>query len=104
MLINKPNSRKRQKKKETRETAKRHHHYRGDPGGRRNPQGQAGFDGHRRWMKPRSNGIKPLDLSEAIRFAPGVMVSYGDKSVYTLKLRGSDSKRIALLVDGIPCL
>jgi len=46
--------------------------------------------------------IKPLDLSEAIRYAPGVMVTFGDKSVYTLKLRGVDSKRIALLVDGIP--
>jgi iron complex outermembrane receptor protein len=46
--------------------------------------------------------IKPLDLSEAIRYAPGVLVTFGDKSVYTLKLRGVDSKRIALLVDGIP--
>jgi len=40
--------------------------------------------------------IKPLDLSEAIRYAPGVVVSSGDKSVYTLKLRGMDAKRIAL--------
>jgi outer membrane receptor protein involved in Fe transport len=46
--------------------------------------------------------IKPLDLSEAIRYAPGVTVTFGDKSVYTLKLRGVDSRRIALLVDGIP--
>jgi len=46
--------------------------------------------------------IKPLDLSEAIRYAPGVVVSSGDKSVYTLKLRGMDAKRIALLIDGIP--
>ena len=46
--------------------------------------------------------VKPLDLSEAIRFAPGVSVTFGDKSVYTLKLRGVDSRRIALLVDGIP--
>ena len=46
--------------------------------------------------------VKPLDLSEAIRYAPGVLVTFGDKSVYTLKLRGVDSKRIALLVDGIP--
>ena len=45
---------------------------------------------------------KPLDLSEAVRYAPGVAVSFGDKSVYTLKLRGLDSKRIALLIDGIP--
>jgi len=46
--------------------------------------------------------IKPLDLSEAIRYAPGVVVSSGEKSVYTLKLRGMDAKRIALLIDGIP--
>ena len=46
--------------------------------------------------------MKPLDLSEAIRYAPGVMVTFGDKSTYTLKLRGMDSKRIALLIDGIP--
>lgn len=46
--------------------------------------------------------IKPLDLSEAIRYAPGVTVSFGDKSVYTLKLRGVDANRIALLIDGIP--
>lgn len=46
--------------------------------------------------------VKPLDLSEAIRYAPGVLVTFGDKSVYTLKLRGVDSNRISLLVDGIP--
>jgi len=46
--------------------------------------------------------VKPLDLSEAIRYAPGVSVTFGDKSVYTLKLRGVDSRRIALLVDGVP--
>ncbi len=45
---------------------------------------------------------KPLDLAEIIRYAPGVSVSFGDKSVYTLKLRGVDDRRIALLVDGIP--
>ena len=45
---------------------------------------------------------KPLDLAEIIRFAPGVSVTFGDKSVYTLKLRGIDSNRISLLVDGIP--
>jgi len=46
--------------------------------------------------------LKPLDLSEGIRYAPGVSVSFGDKSTYTLKLRGVDDKRIAMLVDGIP--
>lgn len=45
---------------------------------------------------------KPKDLSEAIRYAPGVTVTFGDKDVYTLKLRGMDSKRIALLIDGVP--
>ncbi len=46
--------------------------------------------------------VKPLDLSESIRYAPGVTVTFGDKSVYTLKLRGVDDRRIAMLVDGIP--
>jgi len=46
--------------------------------------------------------IKSLDLSEAIRYAPGVTVTFGDKLTYSLKLRGVDSKRIALLIDGIP--
>lgn len=45
---------------------------------------------------------KPMDLADIIRFAPGVSVSFGDKSVYTLKLRGVDSNRISLLVDGVP--
>ncbi len=46
--------------------------------------------------------LKPIDLSEAIRYAPGVSVTFGDKSTYTLRLRGVDDKRIAMLVDGIP--
>lgn len=46
--------------------------------------------------------LKPLDLSEAIKFSPGVNVTFGDKNVYTLKLRGMDSRRIVLLIDGIP--
>jgi len=45
---------------------------------------------------------KPKDLSEAIRYAPGVAVTFGDKDTYTLKIRGIDSKRIALLIDGVP--
>ncbi|MGB7295322.1 MAG: TonB-dependent receptor [Candidatus Aminicenantales bacterium] len=45
---------------------------------------------------------RPLDLAEAIRYAPGAMVTFGDKDTYTLKLRGMDAKRIALLLDGIP--
>ncbi len=46
--------------------------------------------------------MKPRDLAEAVRYAPGVMVTTGNKDEYTLKLRGIDSRRIALLVDGVP--
>jgi len=52
--------------------------------------------------KTQIENIKPLDLSEIIRYAPGATVTFGDKSTYTLKLRGMDAKRIALLIDGIP--
>jgi len=45
---------------------------------------------------------RPLDLSEAIKYAPGVTVTVGGKGEYILKLRGIDSGRIALLVDGVP--
>lgn len=45
---------------------------------------------------------RPLDLAEAVRFAPGVIVTFGDKDTCTLKLRGMDAKRIALLLDGVP--
>jgi iron complex outermembrane receptor protein len=48
--------------------------------------------------------IKPRDLSEVIKYAPGVMVTIGSKDEYTLKLRGIDSKRIALLIDGVPVI
>ncbi len=46
--------------------------------------------------------LKPRDLSEVFRQVPGAMVTFGDKDTFTLKLRGMDAKRIALLVDGIP--
>jgi iron complex outermembrane receptor protein len=45
---------------------------------------------------------KPLDLSEVLRYTPGATVTVGAKGEYTLKLRGIDSGRIALLVDGVP--
>jgi iron complex outermembrane receptor protein len=48
--------------------------------------------------------MKALDLSEAIKYAPGVMVTAGDKNTYSLKLRGFDNKRIALLIDGVPVI
>ncbi len=46
--------------------------------------------------------MRPLDLSEVLKFAPGTMITVGAKDEYTLKLRGIDSGRIALLVDGVP--
>ncbi len=46
--------------------------------------------------------IKPRDLSELVKYVPGCLVTFGDKDTYSLKLRGIDSRRIALLVDGIP--
>jgi outer membrane cobalamin receptor len=45
---------------------------------------------------------RPVDLAEGIKFAPGVYVTLGSKDEYHLKLRGLDSRRIVLLVDGIP--
>jgi outer membrane cobalamin receptor len=45
---------------------------------------------------------RPLDLAEAIRYAPGVNVTVGNKSEFNLKLRGMDSSRIVLLIDGVP--
>ena len=45
---------------------------------------------------------RPVDLAEGIRLAPGVYVTKGSKDEYHLKLRGMDSRRIVLLVDGIP--
>jgi outer membrane cobalamin receptor len=45
---------------------------------------------------------RPVDLSEGIKFAPGVYVTVGSKNEYNLRLRGIDSRRIVLLVDGIP--
>ncbi|HPN17679.1 MAG TPA: TonB-dependent receptor plug domain-containing protein, partial [Candidatus Aminicenantes bacterium] len=44
----------------------------------------------------------PRDLSEAVQYAPGVNITTGSKREATLKLRGMDSRRIVLLIDGIP--
>lgn len=44
----------------------------------------------------------PRDLSDVVRSVPGAIVTFGEKDTFTLKLRGMDSKRIALLVDGVP--
>jgi outer membrane cobalamin receptor len=46
--------------------------------------------------------IKPRDISDVVKYVPGCLVTFGDKDTYSLKLRGIDSRRIALLVDGIP--
>ena len=46
--------------------------------------------------------LKPRDLADVLRFAPGVQITVGSKEEYTLKIRGIDSRRIALLVDGVP--
>jgi outer membrane cobalamin receptor len=46
--------------------------------------------------------LRPRDLSDVIRYIPGSLVTFGDKDTYTLKLRGIDARRIALLVDGVP--
>ena len=46
--------------------------------------------------------LKPRDLADVVRHIPGSLVTFGDKDTYTLKLRGIDAKRIALLVDGVP--
>ena len=48
--------------------------------------------------------LKPLDLSEVVKYAPGAMVTVGNKDEFSLKLRGFDNKRIALLVDGVPVI
>lgn len=45
---------------------------------------------------------RPLDLSEAIKFVPSAYVTVGEKNEFTLKLRGMDSRRIALFIDGVP--
>ncbi len=46
--------------------------------------------------------IKPVDLSDVLRYVPGALVTFGNKDTYTLKLRGLDASRILLLVDGVP--
>lgn len=46
--------------------------------------------------------MRPRDLVDVVRHAVGAMVSVGSKEEYNLKLRGIDSRRIALLVDGVP--
>ena len=53
-------------------------------------------------MRPDIIKLKPRDISDVLKFIPGATVTFGDKDTYSLKLRGTDGKRIALLVDGVP--
>ncbi len=46
--------------------------------------------------------LKPLDLSSVLRLMPASMVTFGSKDEYKVYLRGIDSSRIVLLLDGIP--
>ncbi len=49
--------------------------------------------------------LKPRDLADVLRFAPGVQITVGSKEEYTLKIRGIDSRRIALHLNLFPrCL
>ncbi len=45
---------------------------------------------------------RTVDLAEIIRQAPGVAVSLNGKSEFSLRLRGMDSQRLTLLMDGVP--
>lgn len=45
---------------------------------------------------------RPTDLAEVIRQAPGVNVSLNGKNEFSLNLRGMDSQRLTLLIDGAP--
>jgi outer membrane cobalamin receptor len=46
--------------------------------------------------------IKPLDLSDVLRLVPASTVTFGSKDEYKVFLRGIDSSRVVLLLDGIP--
>jgi outer membrane receptor protein involved in Fe transport len=45
---------------------------------------------------------RPLDLSQVMKYVPSAYVTSGEKDEFTLKLRGLDSRRIALFIDGVP--
>ncbi len=45
---------------------------------------------------------RTFDLAEIIREAPGVSVSLNGKNEFSLRLRGLDSQRLTLLIDGVP--
>lgn len=45
---------------------------------------------------------KPVDLAEAIKSSTGVYVTWGEKNEFNLRLRGMDSRRLALFLDGVP--
>ncbi len=45
---------------------------------------------------------RPANLAEVVRQAPGVAVSLNGKNEFNLRLRGMDSQRLTLLIDGAP--
>lgn len=45
---------------------------------------------------------RTVDLAEILRQAPGVAVSLNGKNEFSLRLRGMDSQRLTLLIDGVP--
>ncbi len=45
---------------------------------------------------------QPSQLAEVIKQAPGVSVSLNGKNEFTLRLRGMESQRVTLLIDGVP--
>jgi len=45
---------------------------------------------------------QPSQLAEVMKQAPGVTVSLNGKNEFTLRLRGMESQRVTLLIDGVP--
>lgn len=45
---------------------------------------------------------RTVNLAEIIKQAPGVAVSLNGKNEFSLRLRGMDSQRLTLLIDGVP--
>ena len=45
---------------------------------------------------------RTIELAEILRQAPGVIVSLNGKNEFSLRLRGLESQRLTLLIDGVP--
>ncbi len=52
--------------------------------------------------RERIDAIIPRDLSQLMQFASSILVSVGTKNEYSVKIRGLDTYKVALLYDGIP--